>query len=130
MRRLPLLLGFCLLSGCATPSGDDETGRKYLVFFTKGSTVIEPTAAKLISKVAEIAKRHPERVAVVAGYAAAHGNLDADADLAAERARRVDAALQADGVPGTQIRDVARAPSNENPAVAARRVEIGFASAP
>ena len=127
MRRACLLFGLSLLAGCAS-FGGNEVGRKYVVFFNKGASDLDAPAQGVVSVAAKVAARHPDVVAVVAGYAAAHGDPDADQALSAARATAVAAALQADGMPADHVRDIARAPANENPAVAARRVEIGFVS--
>ncbi len=127
MRRLSTLAVICLLSGCAMPGGGGgEIGRKYVVFFTRGSAEIDAPGRAVISEAAAVAMRHPGTSLVVAGYAAAHGNLSVDETISASRADAVAAALRADGVSAARITEHARAPANENPAVAARRVEIGF----
>ena len=129
MRRLSCLVGFCLLSGCATmDGGTSEIGRKYVVFFTKGSAALRGPGSDVVLHAAGAATRHPDVTVLVAGYAAAHGDLDADAALSEARTQAVAAALQADGVPASRIRENPRPPANEDPAVAARRVEIGFTS--
>ncbi len=136
MRRLSSFAALCLLSGlvsgCATlgGSGDDDAGRKYVVFFTKGSSTVDRPGRDVVAHVAMIASHHPDLSLVVAGYAAAHGDLDADRALSAARADRVSASLQADGVPASRISEHARPPANEDPSVAGRRVEIGFVSSP
>ena len=135
MRRLSSFAALCLLSGvvsgCAASGGvGDETGRKYVVFFTKGSSVVDQPGRDVIAHAAMVASRHPDLSLVVAGYAAAHGNLDADQALSAARADRVSASLQADGISASRISEHARPPANEDPGVAARRVEIGFVSSP
>ncbi|GBQ82901.1 hypothetical protein AA13595_1040 [Gluconacetobacter johannae DSM 13595] len=119
MRRLSLVLGLCLLAGCATgPS------RKYIVFFTRDSTALDDPARLVVAHAAEQAAHYPNSVINVEGYAAAHGDLSADALLAIDRAKRVSAQLAADGVAGGRIRQKPRAPSNEDGAVGSRRVEI------
>jgi outer membrane protein OmpA-like peptidoglycan-associated protein len=130
MRRLSILAATCLLSGCATFGGGNETGRKYVVFFTTGSAHIDAPGRRVVAEAAAAALRHPDRNVMVAGYAAAHGNLSADERISAGRADTVAAALRADGVPESRITEHARPPANEDPAVAARRVEIGFVSQP
>ena len=136
MRRLPvaavpqlLLLGLLsgVLPGCAsTENGGGETGHKYVVFFDTGSARIMAPADDVVSLAAAVAKRNPDTTVMVAGYAAAHGNIDADQALSASRADAVAAGLEADGVPAARVRENPRPPSNEQPAVAARRVEISF----
>jgi len=126
MRRLFLLLGVCLLSGCATFGSQGEAGRKYVVFFTRGSARIGSTAGMVIAHAAQVAARHPDAQVMVAGFAAAHGNLDADQALSGQRAEAVAAALQADGVAPARIVERPRPPSNEDPGVAAHRVEISL----
>ncbi len=129
MRRLSILAAICLLSGCAVPGGGGgEVGRKYVVFFTRASAEIDAPGRAVISEAAAVALRHPGEAVVVAGYAAAHGNLGVDENISASRADAVAAALRADGVAAARITEHARAPANEDPAVAARRVEIGFVS--
>ena len=132
MRRLSPFVALCFLSGCATLGGGDggEVGRKYVVFFTKGSSAVDGPGRDIVAHAAAVADHHPDLSVVVAGYAAAHGNIDADQALSDRRADVVSAALQAHGVPASRISEHARAPANEDPAVAARRVEIGFVSSP
>ena len=129
MRRLSILAALCLLSGCATTGengGGDEIGHKYVVFFSNGSASVDAPATDVVSLAAAVANRHPDTTVVVAGYAAAHGNIDADQMLSASRADAVAARLEGDGVAATRVRENPRPPSNEQPAVAARRVEITF----
>ena len=129
MRRLSILATLCLLSGCTTEgTGGGEAGRKYVVFFTTGSALIDGPGTDVVSVAAAVAKRNPTLAIVVAGYAAAHGNADADQALSAARADAVATALEADGVEPARVRENPRPPANEQPAVAARRVEIGFAA--
>lgn len=125
MRRLFPVLALSLLAGCAE-TGGDETGRKFVVFFRHDDPTVTALAGRVIGTVAQIAKRHPDRSVLVAGFAAAHGNIDADQALSAQRADNVAAALRADGVPAVQITERARPPANEAPAIAARRVELSF----
>ncbi len=128
MHRLSIFAALCLLSACATETGGggSETGRKYVVFFTSGSTAIDASGTDVVAVAAAVAKRNPTMTVVVAGYAAAHGNVDADQALSASRADVVAAALKTDGVEAARVRENPRPPANETPAVAARRVEIGF----
>jgi outer membrane protein OmpA-like peptidoglycan-associated protein len=137
MRRVPVLfalsvslgLSSALLSGCASDGGSgSETGRKYVLFFTKDSTAISPAGAGVLKEAAAVAVRHPDMTLLVAGFAAAHGDLDADAALSERRAQLVAATLQADGVAASRIAEHARPPANEDPAVSARRVEVSFVS--
>ncbi len=131
MRRLSALAVMCLLSGCAMPGGGGgEIGRKYVVFFTRGSAEIDAPGRAVVSAAAAVASRHPGANLVVAGYAAAHGNLSVDENISASRADAVAAALRADGVAAARITEHARSPANEDPAVAARRVEVGFVGQP
>lgn len=111
-----------------TGGTDGEVGRKYVVFFTKGSSSLDGPGSVVVSHAAKVAGRHPDSAIVVAGFAAAHGNLDADQALSAARADTVSTALQADGVAASRVSEHARPPANEDPGVAARRVEIGFSS--
>ncbi len=128
MRRLSILAALCLLSACATGTGGDgsDTGRKYVVFFTTGSATIDASGSDVVTVAAAVARRNPSMTVVVAGYAAAHGDVDADQALSASRADVVAAALRSDGVEAARVRENPRPPANETPAVAARRVEIGF----
>lgn len=143
MRRVPLptsfrlvpvlafATGLGLLAGCAA-DGDDvgAVGRKYVLFFTKGSTEISPAGSAVLHQAATVASHHPELGLVVAGFAAAHGNIDADQALSEQRAQVVAAALQGDGIAAARISEHARPPANEDPGVAARRVEVSFVSQP
>ncbi|MCQ8277908.1 OmpA family protein [Acetobacteraceae bacterium KSS8] len=119
-----------LLAGCADQTANGDIGRKYVLFFTKGSTAISPAGSGVLRQAARVAGRHPDLGVLVAGFAAAHGNIDADQALSEQRARIVAAALQGDGVPAARIVERARPPSNEDPGVAARRVEVSFFQQP
>ncbi|MBE7212941.1 MAG: OmpA family protein [Gluconacetobacter diazotrophicus] len=130
MRRLSPVLAFLLLAGCADTGGGDETARKWVVFFRQDDATVSRPASIVVATAAQVARRHPDRGLVVAGFAAAHGNIDADQALSSDRADAVAAALRASGVPANQITEHARPPANEAPAVAARRVEISFAPVP
>ena len=121
MRSLPLLAAICvvpgLLSACSLFEGG-ALGRKYVVFFPSGSA----------ARAADAAANNPALNVLVAGYAAAHGSLTADEALSSKRAEVVASALRADGVAANRIQLSPRSPSNENSAVAARRVEIDFSN--
>ncbi|MBB2155997.1 OmpA family protein [Gluconacetobacter diazotrophicus] len=119
MRRLSLVVGLCLLAGCAS-----QPSRKYVVFFTRDSVKLEDPALWVVTHAAQQAARDPQSVITVEGYAAAHGDLSADALLAVDRAKKVSSQLVADGVAAGRIRQMPRAPSNEDGAVGSRRVEI------
>jgi outer membrane protein OmpA-like peptidoglycan-associated protein len=124
MRRLSLVL-LAALASCA-PGGNDQATLvpKTVIFFEHASVALQPAAQGLVAHAAREARRDPTAGVTVAGYAAAHGDIDADAQLAAERARLVAALLEADGVAANRIAVIPRAPTNEAPPVAARRVEI------
>ena len=114
MRRLLPVFALFLLAGCAETGGGDETARKFVVFFRHGDASITPSAQTVINTVATIAKRHPNRQVLVAGFAAAHGNLDADEELSAQRAElsaSVDRAL-AKGLEFRPLPDTIRATLN------------------
>jgi outer membrane protein OmpA-like peptidoglycan-associated protein len=119
MRRLSLVLGLCLLAGCA-----NGPSRKYVVFFTRDSTTLDDPARWVVTHAAQQAMQYPQSVITVEGYAAAHGNLSADELLAVDRTKKVSNQLVGDGVAAGRIRQVPRAPSNEDGSVGARRVEI------
>ena len=126
MRRLPL--AFCLLSGlsaCSLFEGG-ALGHKYVVFFSTGSASLDRPARSVVRLAADAAADNPSLDVLVAGYAAAHGNLSADEALSAARGEVVAAALRADGVAANRIELNPRKPSNEDPTVGARRVEIDF----
>jgi outer membrane protein OmpA-like peptidoglycan-associated protein len=128
MRRLPLLLAACLLgglSGCSVFEGG-ALGRKYVVFFSTGSAALDRPARNVVSDAADAAADNPALDIQVAGYSAAHGSVSADEQLSARRADVVASALRADGVAANRIQVRPRAPSNEDPGVGARRVEIDF----
>jgi outer membrane protein OmpA-like peptidoglycan-associated protein len=128
MRRVPLLFAACLLaglSGCSVFQGG-ALGRKYVVFFDARSASLDRPARQVVSDAADAAADTPALDVLVEGYAAAHGNLSADEQLSAQRADVVASALRADGVAANRVRVRPRAPSNEEPGVGARRVEIDF----
>ena len=126
MRRLPLLLVACAaLSGCAYFEGG-ALGRKYVVFFGRDSASLDHAARVVVTRAADAAADNPALDLLVESYAAANGPLDADQALASKRGEVVADALRADGVAANRIQLRARPPSNENPGVGARRVEIDF----
>lgn len=120
---LPLLLG---LFACASM----EVGSPpvIVIFFGHASTVLDDPALALVTQAAARAKAHPDALVTVAGYAAANGDPDADAQLAATRAQDVAARLEQDGVAASRIQVIPRPPSNELAQVGSRRVEITVGS--
>ncbi len=129
MRRM-LLLAVCfvpLLSGCSLFQGG-ALGRKYVVFFGKDSAALDRPARAVIAEAANAAANNPSLNLLVEGYAGANGSLTADEALSARRGETVANALRSDGVAANRIQLYPRAPSNETPEVAARRVEIDFGS--
>ena len=122
MRRLPTLIAG-LLAACAM---SEPTLPKVLVFFQHGSTALDPAAQAQVASAAREANAQPATLVTVAGYALANGDISADSRLAATRARLVSSLLQQDGVSASRIQVIPRAPSNEDAAVGARRVEISF----
>jgi outer membrane protein OmpA-like peptidoglycan-associated protein len=125
MRRVPLLLAACLLSACSLFEGG-ALGRKYVVFFSRGSTAIDKPAREVIALAADAAADNPAVDVLVAGYAGANGSLSLDEQLSAKRGELVASALRADGVAANRIRLRQRRPSNEDAVVGSRRVEIDF----
>ena len=114
MSRMPVLAAACLLpaflAGCSFFEGG-ALGRKYVVFFQVRSASLDDAARRVVSHAAD---------------QAANGNLTADAMLSDRRADVVAAALRADGVAANRIQINPRSPSNEDPGIGARRVEIDF----
>ena len=122
MRRFPPVVLLCLLVGaCAEP---DTASPKIVIFFAHDSALIDGPARNLVSGAAKRAVSDPSALVTVAGYAAANGDTDADEELAGKRADVVAGLLEEDGVSASRISVVPRAPNNENPPVASRRVEI------
>ncbi len=125
MRRLPIVfLAAAALASCGPDDADNQARPKTVIFFDHASVVVQPAAQQLVALAARQAARNPSDGVTVAGYAAAHGDIDADEQLADERARRVAALLEQDGVAAGRIQVIPRPPNNEAPPVAARRVEI------
>ena len=129
MRSVPLPVAVCLLSGllsaCSLFEGG-AMGRKYVVFFAHDSTALDEPARSVVRQAADAAADNPSMDVLVAGYAGANGSLLADVALSDRRGELVAKALRADGVAANRIRVKNRAPSNEDPGVGARRVEIDF----
>ncbi len=125
MRRLPfVLLAVVGLASCG-PDEATTTPPKTVIFFEHASATLDGPAQQEVALVAKRAAAAPTASVTVAGYAAANGDLDADAQLAAERARVVTALLERDGVDANRIQSIPRPPSNDySPPIAARRVEI------
>ena len=126
MRRFFMLIVPALLAACATAEPERP---KVVVFFSHASTALDPAADSAIAIAAREANASPASLVTVAGYAMANGDPDADAQLAAGRAQLVSQRLQADGVQTSRIQVIPRAPSNEDAAVGARRVEISIGDA-
>ncbi|MBB3174190.1 outer membrane protein OmpA-like peptidoglycan-associated protein [Endobacter medicaginis] len=131
MRRWAMLFGLTvfsgtMLAGCA----DDGPGRRYVVFFSKGSAGIDTAADRVIRAAATAAAGYPASPVTVAGYAAANGSRDAEEALVGSRIAIVSATLRIDGVDPARIVTQPRPPSNETPTVGARRVEITIGAAP
>lgn len=121
-RHLPiLLLGVTVLAACST---SEPVQPRTVIFFPHASTAMDAPAQNLVALAARQAAQNPTASVTVEGYAAANGDPDADAQLAAERARLVAALLQRDGVDANRIQVIPRPPSNELKSVGARRVEI------
>ena len=120
--RLSLIMS-ALVGACAM---SEPTQPKVLVFFEHDSTALDSAAQAEVAGAAREADASPSSLITVAGYALANGNISADAQLAATRARLVAALLQRDGVAASRIEVIPRDPSNEDAAVGARRVEISF----
>lgn len=125
MRSVPLLVAVSLLSACSLFEGG-ALGRKYIVFFSRDSTSLDKPARAVIALAADAAADNPSTDVLVAGYAGANGSLSADEALSDKRGELVASALRADGVAANRIRVRTRAPSNEDPVVGSRRVEIDF----
>lgn len=124
MRRLPVILSVCAMTGLASCMNDVDRDR-YPVFFEPASTSLSSTAQAIVDKAAADARDHNAKVVEVIGHAGAHGNLSADELLAVERAKIVAAALHTAGVGTAQITQVARPPvNNQDAAVASRVVTI------
>lgn len=119
--RPAVLLALLALGACATATPPE---RVFPVFFPTNSVGLDPAALAVISRAAAVSKRFPGRIVRVVGYA------DADAvpsvsKLSRDRADTVAGQLQADGVaPSIIQRTAAGEPSNSQPGVERRRVEI------
>ena len=117
-----------LLAACSVLGGGGALGRKYVVFFSAGSASLDGSARRVVAHAADAAADNPALNVQVASFAAAHGSLSADEALSARRGDVVASALRADGVAANRIVLDARKPSNEDPGVVARRVEIDFSN--
>ena len=120
-RSLPAVVLCLLVGACAEP---DTAAPKIVIFFPHDSALVDGAARASVAGAAKRAVSDPSALVTVAGYAAAHGDTDADELLAAKRADVVAGLLEEDGVGASRISVVPRAPNNENPPVASRRVEI------
>ncbi len=128
-RRLPTPLAASLVCFLVGACAQTETNApKVVIFFPHASAALDAPAEALVAGAARRAASDPSTLVTVAGYAAAHGDTDADAVLAGKRAQVVAALLEQDGVATSRISIVPRPPNNENPPVAARRVEITIGS--
>ncbi len=126
MRWLNTLIMPALLAGCAM---SEPSQPKVVVFFQHDSTQLDAAALAEVSGAAREAGASPSSLVTVAGYAQANGSLGADEQLATRRARIVSLMLERDGVSASRIQVIPRAPSNEDAAVGARRVEISIGDA-
>ncbi len=126
MRRQPALLipglvAMTVLTACAQ---QEAVAPKVEIFFPHASATLDPPAVALVATAAHEATRHAASLVTVAGFAGANGDHDADVALARRRADVVAGLLREDGVSADRIAVVPRPPSDENPPIAARRVEI------
>ncbi|QNT78598.1 OmpA family protein [Entomobacter blattae] len=105
------------LAGCA------EGGpRKYVVFFTPGSTVLDDAAQDVVVHVAD--ETSPGDKVLVEGYSPPVGNLNAEELLAADRVKVVSDELVNKGISASVIVQQPRLANQEDKSVAARRVEL------
>lgn len=121
MRCMPFFLLLLFLSGCSLfgPSRPH-----YVVFFQERSAQLDAPARGVIAEAAGEAAAHPTAPVEVIGYTDSGGSPAANVALSQERAQAVADALIASGIaPGRVVRK-GRGPTNRNPGVASRRVEI------
>ena len=130
--RLPrrLLLGAALLgaAGCMVRAPIDAPP-KSVVFFTSFSADLDSEAHQVINSVAADAVANPGRTVLVQGYAdATVGTVAANRTLSQLRSQVVADALAAHGVNPQKIVIRPRGPSNVDPGIESRRVEVSFGS--
>lgn len=114
-----------LLAGCSLFEGG-ALSRKYVVFFGHASAGLDRPGRQVVQQAANAAANNPALDLLVEGYAGGNGNQADDGALAVRRGEVVANALRADGVAANRIIMRPRPPSNEDPGIAARRVEIDF----
>ena len=122
MRRTLFVVFGGLLAAACVPTTSPSP--KIVIFFGHASAALDQPALGLVTAAAKRAAADPASLVTVAGYAANNGDTDADEMLAAKRAQVVAALLEQDGVAPSRVSIVPRAPNNENPPIASRRVEI------
>ena len=101
MRRFVLLLALPLLlavSGCYLFQPE-----RFVVFFAPFSSDLDAPAKQVIATVGEKARQRPAAMVTVSGYASTSGTAAANQKLSADRARTVEQALVAAGVPASRI---------------------------
>ena len=122
MRSPAILFGLLVLGACTQPAPPDHV---FPVFFTQFSASIDAPAQAIVARAAAAAKRTPNLMVYVAGYADRTGAPSDAIKLSKARADAVTALLVADGVPLAHIvRTAAGTPPDSQPGVESRRVEI------
>ena len=126
MRSILALTAILGLAACAGSGGGNPPARTFVVFFTLHSSALEPSALQVIAQAAEAAKAAPGLGVLVVGHTDSIGSKPDDVVLSQVRARRVAAALIADGVAGARISSHGSGQTGEDPGVESRRVDITF----
>ena len=125
-----LLLGAVLLgaAGCMARTPVDAPPRS-VVFFNAFSADLDDQANQVMNAVASDAMTNPNRTVLVRGYAdSSVGSPSANRTLSQLRSQVVSDALVGHGVNKQRIVIRPRGPTDTDPGIESRRVEISFGS--
>lgn len=127
-RRTLLAAPLLALAAAACTYRKLDTPPATVVFFTAFSADLDPPARGVIAEFAKDAKTAPNRPIAVRGYADSIGTTQANRMLSALRTQVVTDALVAQGIDRSRITQRPRGPTNTDPGVESRRVELEIAS--
>ena len=121
---LALAIGRSAAPRLPVPAAAAEAGAPR-VYFEVDSDALPADAMEVLNRVAEAARNDPGAPVLISGFHAARGDARRNAELALRRAQAVRHALEANGVPASQLQiDRPQQSLGEGDPREARRVEI------
>jgi outer membrane protein OmpA-like peptidoglycan-associated protein len=126
MRRLTVFALLLGLGACATPAATPPgPAQTFPVFFSEWSASLDQPAMGVIANAADAARKSPNAVVTVVGYADPAGSTEANLYMSRTRAQIVADQLVQDGIPAARIRRTGRGPTDFTAtSQESRRVEI------